>query len=301
MYVVEKIVMKLNIAYARELSDAQESYNRSLKGLTEYLLVELNAETMKLYESRCASIKSIAEVEDYVTKLENCPESIVAGARRAKGYTTGITQEWSKVESDYNKTVKSAPNVSNGTGAGLRTVASGAAVGGAIATLGPGTAMAIATTFGTASTGAAISGLGGAAAVNAAMAWLGGGAIAAGGAGMAGGATLLALFGPVGWSLAGASLLGGIFLSRSKNKAALEDVKKKLFDLNAIKIKTSSQIASVHALRTETDAIMMKLDNIHSASFSRHSDYNDKSFPKRELFSIIDSAKLLGKMTQERV
>ena len=68
-------------------------------------------------------------------------------------------------------------------------------------------AMGVATTFGVASTGAAISALSGAAATNAALAWLGGGALAAGGGGMAAGEAFLALAGPVGWAIAGVSLV----------------------------------------------------------------------------------------------
>lgn len=88
--------------------------------------------------------------------------------------------------------------------------------------------MWIATTFGTASTGAAISTLSGAAATNAALAWLGGGALAAGGGGMAGGTAFLALAGPVGWSIAGATLLTSILIFTTKktklNKQKNEEI-----------------------------------------------------------------------------
>jgi len=86
--------------------------------------------------------------------------------------------------------------------------------------------MGIATTFGVASTGTAISALSGAAATNAALAWLGGGALAAGGGGMAAGSTFLALAGPVGWTIAGLSIIasGLMFFKTKGDKERLEDI-----------------------------------------------------------------------------
>ena len=86
--------------------------------------------------------------------------------------------------------------------------------------------MGIATTFGVASTGTAISSLSGAAASNAALAWLGGGALAAGGGGMSAGNGLLALAGPVGWTIAGlmltASIGAGVY-ANFKNDEAIKE------------------------------------------------------------------------------
>ncbi|MFV9423975.1 hypothetical protein [Microbacterium sp. S1037] len=96
-----------------------------------------------------------------------------------------------------------------GAGAGL-------AAGAAVASMAPTAAMWAATTFGVASTGTAISTLSGAAATNAALAWLGGGALAAGGGGTAAGSALLALAGPIGWTVAGATLLVSVVLFTRK-------------------------------------------------------------------------------------
>ena len=101
----------------------------------------------------------------------------------------------------------------------------GVAAGTAIVSVAPSVAMWVATTFGTASTGAAISSLSGAAATNAALAWLGGGAIATGGGGMAAGSAFLALAGPIGWTIAGASILTSVVLFR-KNKLKIKSKKK---------------------------------------------------------------------------
>lgn len=77
-----------------------------------------------------------------------------------------------------------------------------------------------------ASTGTAISALSGAAATNAALAWLGGGALAVGGGGMAAGEAFLALAGPVGWAIAGVSLVvsGLFFWKSSSDKKRLESI-----------------------------------------------------------------------------
>lgn len=115
-----------------------------------------------------------------------------------------------KIEEDYAKACKKT--FSGG--------AAGTMAGIGVAALGPTAAMGVATTFGVASTGTAISALSGAAATNAALAWLGGGALAAGGGGIAAGEAFLAAAGPIGWTLAGASLvISGIlyFINKSKN------------------------------------------------------------------------------------
>lgn len=95
-------------------------------------------------------------------------------------------------------------------------VGAGFTAGAAVASVAPSAAIWVATTFGTASTGTAISTLSGAAATNAAMAWLGGGALVAGGKGVAAGTALLALSGPIGWTIAGATLLTSIALFTRK-------------------------------------------------------------------------------------
>ncbi|TCL85305.1 hypothetical protein EDF31_105323 [Curtobacterium sp. PhB142] len=111
-----------------------------------------------------------------------------------------------------------------GAGAGLTA-------GAAVASLAPTAAMWVATTFGAASTGTAISTLSGAAATNAALAWLGGGAIAAGGGGTAVGGALLALAGPIGWTVAGAALLTSVVLFTKKKFETRETKQKALLAL----------------------------------------------------------------------
>jgi len=104
---------------------------------------------------------------------------------------------------------------------GGTVMGAGAALGIGLAAFAPTVAMTAATTFGVASTGTAISALSGVAATNAALAWLGGGALVAGGGGIAGGTALLALTGPVGWTIGGLGLVtGSVSVSWRNAKAA---------------------------------------------------------------------------------
>lgn len=137
-----------------------------------------------------------------------------------------LKYKWSKNACDkYYTAIKEVVekydnNIKVETSGGMAAVGIGAGV----ATLGPTAAMGFATTFGVASTGTAISSLSGAAASNAALAWLGGGALAANGGGMAAGSALLALAGPVGWTIAGLAFAGSgiLFWKTKKDKDAIE-------------------------------------------------------------------------------
>ena len=155
-------------------------------------------------------------IQNQFDKIRNVPSEKKREYDKAKEVRMEWKQQVDKIENDYNSTAK--VNISTG--------AAGTGLGVGVAALGPTAAMSIATTFGVASTGTAISTLSGAAATNAALAWLGGGTLAAGGGGMAGGTALLALAGPVGWSIVGVALLGSglMFWKAKSDKKRLENV-----------------------------------------------------------------------------
>ena len=123
----------------------------------------------------------------------------------------------------------------------------------------PSAAMWIATTFGTASTGTAISALSGAAATKAALAWLGGGALSSGGGGMAAGSAFLAMAGPIGWGIGGATLLTSIVLFATK-KTRLNWKKTK--EMRAV-IKNTGKVKNItvklQCLSKETQELHNKL------------------------------------------
>ena len=192
--------LKLQIAQDK----AQAAINE-----TNNAIGELGEHTGSLYNS-------LTSIQAQFDKIRNVPSEQKLQYEKLKQIRLNWKQQANKIDKDYkNATVKNA-------GAG----ATGAGLGVAVVTMGPKVAMGVATTFGVASTGTAISTLSGAAATNAALAWLGGGTLAAGGGGMAAGNAFLALAGPVGWAIAGVSLLasGLTFWKSKSDKNHLENV-----------------------------------------------------------------------------
>lgn len=211
---------------AAKLEKAVSDHNYETQRLTEEF-VELQSEREQL-------VVYLRQVETLINKIKNTPEQF---KKDIQTLTLNLNR--------YDKLLKEAEDASadiqKGAGAGL---AAGLATGGAVAAFGGTALTAVAMSIGTASTGAAISGLTGVAATNAALAWLGGGAIAAGGAGMAGGQALLALTGPIGWAIGGASAIATGIWARGKNADAAEDMLEQTASVRA-------GIRSVQAITTE--------------------------------------------------
>ena len=177
--------------------------------LTNRKIIELGAHTSGLYNA-------LRIIQIQFDKIRNIPSDKLIEYKRIKEICLTWKQQVDKIDNDYN----TARKVNVG-----RCVA-GFSFGIGVAALGPTAAMGIATTFGVASTGTAISALSGAAATNAALAWLGGGALAIGGGGMAAGNALLALAGPLGWTIAGIAIVGSglLFWKAKSDKDKLEKI-----------------------------------------------------------------------------
>ena len=191
-----------------KLQSAQQKAEAAAKK-TNKKINELGGHTSNLYTSLTA-------IQALFDRIRNVPEENRLKYEQLKAIRVNWKQQAEKIELEYKKAeVKAAGQGAAGVGAGV-----------AVVTLGPTVAMGVATTFGVASTGTAISALSGAAATNAALAWLGGGALAAGGGGMAAGSAFLALAGPIGWTIAGISILAsGLMFFKTKNdKERLENV-----------------------------------------------------------------------------
>ncbi|MDR0853951.1 MAG: hypothetical protein LBN34_06245 [Clostridiales Family XIII bacterium] len=219
-----------------EYKPVWEEYDR------ESVVLELSCD--KLHRDREQSILEIANIESLVNSIANTPKSFDDDFAKIK-------LNIDKFHSAEHLAVERLEDLKKSAG----VAGAGITAGVGVATLAPTAAIAIATTFGTASTGTAISALGGAAATNAALAWLGGGAVAAGGGGVAAGNALLVLAGPIGWSIAGASILGsGVLMSyRNKKKAAeLHELTitlhERLKDNRAIQVKIEKMIESTNEL-----------------------------------------------------
>ena len=191
-----------------KLKIAQQQAEAAVKKANEKI-EELGHNTNVLYTS-------LNTIQSLFDRIRNVPNEERLKYEKLKAIRLDWKQQADNIEIEYKKAeVKATGQGAAGVGAGV-----------AVAALGPTAAMGIATTFGVASTGTAISTLSGAAATNAALAWLGGGALTAGGGGMAAGSALLALAGPVGWTIAGISVVasGLMVLKTKSDKERLEDI-----------------------------------------------------------------------------
>lgn len=194
-----------------------------VEAIAEYngAFTQMNDKGSSLLRQRERSTDLIELVELLVNSIANTPKSFDADFEEVEYHKAHFVEATEFARKDLEAARQSAA----GAGAGF-------AAGAAVASMAPTAAMWVATTFGAASTGTAISTLSGAAATNAALAWLGGGALAAGGGGTAAGSALLALAGPIGWTIAGATLLVSItlfarkkFQNRDEKQAAVTAVK----------------------------------------------------------------------------
>lgn len=181
-----------------------------------YAAKETNQKINELGKHTSALYTSLTTIQSLFDRIRNVPEENMLKYEKLEAIRVNWKKQAEKIEMEYKKAeVKAAGQGAAGIGAGVAVVA-----------LGSNAAMGIATMFGVASTGTAISALSGAAATNAALAWLGGGALAAGGGGMAAGNVFLGLAGPVGWAIAGVSIVasGLMFIKTKSDKEKLENI-----------------------------------------------------------------------------
>ena len=162
----------------------------------------------RLHEQRTHAVEVVKRAEEYMNCLADSPKEFRKNVERCRVEDGLFEDDLKRFQQDYGRATWGG--------------AVGSVAGVGIVSLGPTAALAVATTFGTASTGTAISALSGAAATNAALAWLGGGALAVGGGGMAAGTALVALAGPVGWTLAAAAFAFSLKILRKKREEATE-------------------------------------------------------------------------------
>lgn len=206
--------------------------------------------------------------EEYINSIANSPKEFSKAITEYKASYTTFNKLCEKIEAE-SKSV----NIKTGISAGA-----GLAAGVGVAAFAPTAAMGIATTFGVASTGTAISALSGAAATKAALAWLGGGALIAGGGGVAAGNALLALAGPIGWAIGGASLAGAAIFSSRKNKEIGEEAnreRKKIEILNKSLLVASKEITILISLTVQhVTGVKNLLNNLKSNGKKNYNDFS---------------------------
>lgn len=276
------------IAAKDEIADKITELDRMLQSVvTEYndAYTLMNDKGVQLFVERSRAVDTISFVESLVNSIANRPKSFDAEFEEIQTNRKKFTDscEFANLE------LQEARKAATGAGAGL-------AAGASVAFMAPTAAMWIATTFGTASTGAAISTLSGAAATNAALAWLGGGALAAGGSGMAGGSAFLALAGPVGWSIAGATLLTSILIFTTK-KTKLN--KQKNEEIQAIKqnIELVREMdGKINVLLTETNSVRNGLNDMLKKALQLYgADYLSLTADQKQMLgALINNTKALA-------
>ena len=267
-----------------ELKKAVAIYNQ------EYSI--LNDTGIELFYLRKRTLDLVENVEYLINSIANHPKEFDKEISEINIIKDNFKQICDYTKEELEMTQKSAITAGVGVTGGL-----------AILNLAPSAAMWVATTFGTASTGTAISTLSGAAATNAALAWLGGGSLAAGGAGVAGGNALLALAGPIGLSIAGASLLTSIIIL-SKNKRKID--KEKRDEIEKIKVNTQKIVETsnkIKILLEENKALCTSITkNYKKALYVFNKDYKiigDED--KLLLGSIVNETKAIAKSIEKGI
>lgn len=255
--------------------------------ITEYndAYTLMNDKGVQLFVERNRAVDTIAFVENLINSIANRPKT--------------FDSEFEEIDTNRDtflgvcdfgqRELQAAREAAGGAGAGL-------AAGASVAFMAPTAAMWIATTFGTASTGAAISTLSGAAATNAALAWLGGGALASGGGGIVAGNALLAMAGPIGWTIAGATLLTSIILFTSKrtklNKeknAEIESVKKNLFIIKEMDAQINQILHETIEVRNGLNVCYMGCLEMFGKDYTQFSEEQ-----KKELGALVNYTKTLS-------
>ncbi len=262
--------------------------------VTEYndAFTLMNDKGMQLFIERTRAVDSINFVEKLINSIANHPKEFDVDFEEIKTERDSFLNA-----SDFGeRELQAAREAAGGAGAGL-------AAGASVAFMAPTAAMWVATTFGTASTGAAISTLSGAAAESAALAWLGGGALTAGGGGMAAGNALLAMAGPIGWSIAGATLLTSILLFAKKRRKLN---KQKNEEIETVKRNTQSVLKvdeQIKEILEQTSSIRAGLNDSYEKSLELfgkdYTGFNDDQ--KKGLGALVNQTKALSAMFEKTV
>ncbi len=278
-----------------EISDKLTELDRMLEeAINEYndTYTLMNDKGVRLFVERNRSVDSIDNVKNLINSIANHPKEFDAEFE----VIDSSRKKFKNTCEFADKELQAARQAASGLGAGM-------AAGASVAFMAPTAAMWIATTFGTASTGAAISTLSGAAATNAALAWLGGGALAAGGGGMAAGNALLALAGPVGWGIAGATLLTSIVLFAKKrtklNKEKNEEIEKVKKNILIVK----EMDAKLNELLNRTISVRTKLNDAYTSCLAVFGkDYlSITDNQKQALGALVNNTLTLSVMLDENI
>lgn len=277
-------VQKLTVKQPDPYEEAIAEYNGAF--------TTMNDRGLSLLRQRERSTDLIELVELLVNSIANTPKSFETDFDEIDVHKAQFLEAKEFARRDLEAARRSAA----GAGAGFTA-------GAAVAGMAPTAAMWVATTLGTASTGTAISTLSGAAATQAALAWLGGGALTAGGGGVAAGSALLALAGPIGWTVVGATLLASITLFAKKkfdNRAAKQEA------LTAVKQNT----ALVEGMDAQIDDLLQRTSSLRELLMESYgeslkffaADFLTLSVPQQsQLAALVNNTKACGALLSKHI
>ncbi len=276
------------MAMKEDITEKLTELDRMLESsITEYndAYTLMNDKGVQLFLERSRAVDTIVFVENLVNSIANRPKSFDADFEEI------ITERDRFLNTcDFGqRELAAARAAAGGAGAGI-------AAGASVAFMAPTAAMWVATTFGTASTGTAISTLSGAAATKAALAWLGGGALSAGGGGVAAGNALLAMAGPVGWTIAGATLLTSILLFTSKRTKLNKEKNEEIEAVKKNTVLVREMDAQIGQILTETETVRNGLNGVYMDCLQMYGkDYavfSDEQ--KKRLGALVNHTKTLS-------
>jgi hypothetical protein len=245
---------------------------------------------VRLHQERERSGDLLSLVEVLINSIANSPKEFGSAFEEIRKDKAAFTEAEQYAKEELEAARQSAMSAGGGIVAGA-----------AVASMAPTAAMWIATTFGTASTGTAISTLSGAAASQAVLAWLGGGTLAAGGAGTAGGSALLALAGPIGWGIAGATLLTSIILFarksfklKAKKQEELLDIKRNTAEVKGLGKQIESLLQKTVEIRTRLSKEFRESMSLFGCDYTAL-DENEKA----RLGALVNNSKSSGSLMTE--
>lgn len=273
--------------------EAIEKLNQSANTYKD-LVKTVQEKSAELFVLRKKSSEEIiSSVETYINTLANTPKEFDRSFAEYKAEFCVFTQMLLDLQTKSNDVdFKFGTTATAGVLAGVGTAA-----------FAPTAAMAIATTFGTASTGTAIASLSGVAATNAALAWLGGGTLAAGAGGMAAGEALLALAGPIGWAIGGATIVGAGFLARSKNEKIANEANAKRKEIEILTAQLKAADREVNGLISLTTTHVAGVKNIllKLKKYAPDDYYSFSLEDKNELGALKNNIEALSKLLNKKV
>ena len=233
----------------------------------------------------------LSERDSCIGVLEDAQQVVNSIARHPKSFAMDIGRVSAQCQT-FADTKQFAEEREGELKAAVGGVAAGVAAGAGVATLAPGALMRVATTFGSASTGTAISTLSGAVAQSASLAFLGGGAVAMGGGGVAAGEALLALAGPIGWGVAGATVVATLIFHNIK----VRDAQKRQSE-EIVRVKNGTEAlkelrAAIEQLLSETRSLSERLrGQVVSCERYRGRDYSSLTEDEqKELGALVNNA-----------